>query len=191
MCAEREAALAAASAFSFPWMPTWLGTQRSLMSSLSAWILVRSRVYWDRVEQSLVAFSSINTRFYTICSPAWAAAGPARAATGPTWAAAAGPVWAAAGEPLNFHDNSDGDTTVLPQQSVAEAVRCDIIGRPALLQRGARGQPPNDVTQQSAQNVNKSPGVATFYIRPWPRPEMRWIRRQTELSGVKRLIVDM
>ena len=37
----------------------------------------------------------------------------------------------------------------------------------APLQRGARVQPPNDVTQQSAQNVNKSPGVATSYIRPW------------------------
>ena len=44
-------------------------------------------------------------------------------------------------------------------------VRCDVIGR--LAHRGARGQPPSDVTQQSAQNVNKSPGVATSYIRPW------------------------
>ena len=43
-------------------------------------------------------------------------------------------------------------------------VRCDVIGR--LAHRGARGQHPNDVTQQSAQNVNKSPGVATSYIRP-------------------------
>ena len=44
-------------------------------------------------------------------------------------------------------------------------VWCDVIGR--LAHRGARGQPPNDVTQQSAQSVNKSPGVATSYIRPW------------------------
>ena len=65
------------------------------------------------------------------------------------------------------------DTIVLPHQRVAEAVqcsgtvvRCDVIGSPATLQRGARGWASNDVTQQSAQNVNKSPGVATSYIRP-------------------------
>ena len=31
--------------------------------------LVIRKVYWDRVERSLVEFSSITTRFYTICIP--------------------------------------------------------------------------------------------------------------------------
>ena len=55
-------------------------------------------------------------------------------------------------------------SNALLRQYGGTVVRCDVIGRAAPLQRGARGQPSNDVTQQSAQNVNKSPGVATALL---------------------------